>query len=267
VPVFIPFWTFDARTATAWRALVLQPESKRLNRDFRMLYEANKEVWNRDPATINRYLDKFSASGDANTWKWESGVVNRFFDDFVVSGTTRLSKRLLEQIEQYDLHDLQEYEPKFLAGQQAQAYDLPLDEAWQTARHKMRELIRLECRFQGSTPTMRNFSMNLNFNEESWRYILLPVYIAVYHYRGQVFQVMINGQSGAISGQRPVDWLIVWLAVIATMVPAMLIALIGILFQTFGDGSSWFIMAFFAALVGAAASVGIVRTARAMDDV
>ena len=53
---------------------------------------------------------------------------------------------------------------------------------------------------------MRNFSMNLDFSDESWRYILLPIYLANYRYGNKVFQVLINGQTGTIAGQRPVDW-------------------------------------------------------------
>jgi hypothetical protein len=234
------------------------------------MYKTTREAWERDPAAVHRYLDKYdiltNVPTDNKEWKWESGVVNRFFDDLVVSGTTRLSKVLLNRIQQYDLEDLLEYEPKLLAGQQAQAYDLTLDEAWQVARHQMRDKARLECRFQGSSPIIRNFSMKLDFNDESWRYILVPVYIAIYRYRGQRFQVMVNGQTGAISGQRPVDWIKVWFGIIGTMIPALLVTLLGLAYRQIGDSFSIFVLAFIMALVAIGVSTEFIRRAQALDD-
>ena len=170
-PVFIPFWTFDSLATAHWRAEVGRTQKTK--------------------------------NGTRTVWRWESGRLTKIFDDLIISGSTRLSRRLLSQIEEYDLHDLLEYEPKLLAGQQAQAYDLSLDAAWEQARHTMRKTTREACKKKASTRKIRNFTMNLKFSDESWRYILLPVYIAVYHYQGTQFQVMVNGQTGQISGQRP----------------------------------------------------------------
>jgi hypothetical protein len=246
VPVFIPFWTFDSMANATWRAEVGHTESSRR-------YNSSTKSWTTTTKTV---------------WKWESGAVEHFFDDLVVSGSTRLSKRLLGEIQQFNLNELLEYEPKFLAGQQAQAYDLPLDKAWETARHTMREQTRKACHKQASTNKVRNFSMNLDFSDESWRYILLPVYIAIYHYQGVSYQVMVNGQNGQISGQRPADWAKIWLVVFAIMSPSLLLGLIGVLLFFFDGVSFPFLLAAFAlALAGIVISINLVRKAQELDDV
>jgi hypothetical protein len=199
---------------------------------------------------------------------WETGVAKRRFDDHLVSGSTRLSRALLGRIQRYDLHELLEYEPKLLAGQQAQAYDLPLDEAWQQARHTMRERTRQQCYEQATSTHILNFSMNLTFDEESWRYILLPVYIAIYHYRGQIFEVMVNGQTGAIFGPRPVGWLMIWLTIIGYMVPATLVTLLGILLRNSINNIGFvFVFAFILALIAISAAYNVIRQAQAMEDI
>jgi hypothetical protein len=245
-PVFIPFWTFDSMANATWRAEVGHTQSSRR-------YNSSTKSWTTTTKTV---------------WKWESGHANRFFDDLVVSGTTRLSKHLLSQIEMYNLDDLIEYEPKFLAGQQAQAYDLSLDNAWEQARHTMREETRKECRKQTSTNKVRNFSMSLDFSDESWRYILLPVYIAIYHYRGESFQVMVNGQTGKISGQRPADWLKVWLVVLAIMSPSLIAGLVGIILLLLSDvGFPVLVIAFILASLGVLLSYNLIKKAQRLDDV
>lgn len=235
-PVFIPFWTFDSRASATWKAEV--GRTKKTN------------------------------NGTKTVWRWESGTVKHFFDDLVISGTTRLSSRLVGQIQQYDLNDLLEYEPKFLAGQQAQAYDLPLDRAWKIARDTMRELIRKECRQGASTKKIRNFSMSLDFSDESWRYILLPVYIAIYHYQGESYQVMVNGQTGKISGQRPADWLKIWLVILAIMSPSLLTGLVGTVLLLFRDaGFPILVIAFMLATLGGILSYNLFKKAQELDDV
>lgn len=70
--------------------------------------------------------------------------------------------------------------------------------------------------------------MSADFDDESWRYILLPVYLAAYRYEGKVFQVMINGQTGAVAGAKPVAWWKIWLAIAAIISPGAFLILIGL---------------------------------------
>ncbi|MFZ0544273.1 MAG: hypothetical protein WAM60_02460 [Candidatus Promineifilaceae bacterium] len=246
VPVFIPFWTFDSWADATWRAEVGHTQSSRH-------YNSRTKSWTTSTKVV---------------WKWESGSVRHFFDDMVISGSTRLSEKLLAQIQQFDLNDLLEYEPKFLAGQHAQAYDLPLDAAWETSRHNMRETIRQKCRSQASTSKIRNFSMSLDFSGETWRYILLPVYIAIYHYQAKSYQVMINGQNGEISGQRPADWVKIGLVMLAMMSPAILAALAGIILILLGqEGFIFLLGALVLGSVGIAFSLVLFRKAQELDDV
>ncbi len=76
--------------------------------------------------------------------------------------------------------------------------------------------------------------MSLDFSDESWRYVLAPAYVAAYRYGGQSYQVTVNGQTGAIAGQRPVDWTKVWLAVAAMVAPGLLLGLLGVLAAALG---------------------------------
>jgi hypothetical protein len=62
----------------------------------------------------------------------------------------------------------------------------------------------------------------------TWRYILLPVYLASYCFQEKVYQAMINGQTGVISGQKPVEWWKVWLAIAAALLPGLVGLLIGL---------------------------------------
>ncbi|MCI0520993.1 MAG: hypothetical protein L0Z70_12170 [Chloroflexi bacterium] len=209
-PMYLPFWTFDAVSTAGWRAEVGHPHTE--------TYRVGKET--RTRTVIH--------------WRWESGQVRMTHAGLLVPGFKKLSRLLLKNIEPFDLDGLAEYAPSFLAGIRAQSYDLPLEDAWEIAREKMREDTRRACHGQASTGHVRNFSMELDFNDEGWRYILLPVYLAAYRFREAVYQVMINGQSGKIAGQRPVDWTKVWLGCAALVAPGALLGLAGLLTLALG---------------------------------
>jgi hypothetical protein len=251
--VYMPFWTFDARAAADWRAEVGHQVTERY-------YDSSSKTWKTRTKTV---------------WRWESGRAHRFFDDLLVAGSTRLSHILLQRIQDFDTHALVPYAPSYLAGFMAHGYDVSLEAAWEQARQKMRAATQSTCRSQASTGQVRNFRMTLDFSEESWRYVLMPVYVAVYRYEGETYQVMINGQTGTIAGQRPVDWTKVWLAVGAMLAPGVLLGLVSVLASLLGAvlppslivGGGMLILAVVLLIVGVVLAVITVGKAKAMDDV
>lgn len=234
--LYLPFWTFDARTAAAWRAEVGHERQQ-------------------------SYYDSASKSWKTRTvidWHWESGNASRTFDDLLESATDRLRPDILAEIRQFRLSDLTVFDPSYLAGMQAKGYDVSLDEGWRRARERMRESTRETCREQASTSRIRNFSMKLDFQDESWRYVLLPVYINSFKFKDKTYQVMINGQTGVISGHRPVDWTkLIWV-ILAVFSPSVLMALLAVVTFIFGGGVVFGGLAFVLFLVALGVSIYLV---------
>ncbi len=241
--VYLPYWTFDAVTSASWKAEVGHTRTER--------YRVGNE-W-RERTVVH--------------WRWESGQVQLNIDDLIVEGTTKLSRVLLDQLKGFDLSALTPYDPTYLAGFQARAYDLTLEKAWEIGREKMRDETRRACLAQASSSMVRNFNMNLDFSQESWRYVLLPIYVAAYQYQGTTYQVMVNGQTGAVAGQRPVDWTKVWLVIAAILSPGVLLSLLGLITSILGVGVAVGGFGFFLLLVGVVIAIIILRKAMSMDDV
>jgi DNA-directed RNA polymerase subunit RPC12/RpoP len=210
--VYVPYWTFDARTTANWRAEVGHQVTE-------SYYDAASKTWKTRTKTV---------------WRWESGRAQLEFDDMLVNGSTKLSPVLLKGMQDFDTHDLVPYAPSYLAGLLAQAYDRSLESAWEEGRERMRARTKDACQSQASTKQIRNFSMSLDFTDESYRYVLVPLYLAAYRYEGETYQVMINGQTGTIAGQRPVDWTKVGLAIGAMLAPGILLGLVGVLAMILG---------------------------------
>jgi uncharacterized Zn finger protein (UPF0148 family) len=206
--LYLPFWTFDAGIQAHWRAQVGYEQTERH-------YNAREKRWETRTKIV---------------WRWEEGRVHLTIDDFLVTGSSprRISHRILERIYPFQMNGLVAYEPDYLAGWRAQAYETTLTEAWETGKAAMREQAKTACHNDIPTHHVRNFSMTADFADESWRYVLLPVYLAAYKYEDRVFQVMVNGQTGKVAGQKPVAWWKIWLAIAALLAPGILSGLIGL---------------------------------------
>jgi predicted RNA-binding Zn-ribbon protein involved in translation (DUF1610 family) len=243
--VYLPFWAFDCATSAGWEAEVGHTRTERY-------FDPSIKDWKTRTVT---------------DWNWESGQYRGSFENLLVKGTQRLSALLLKQVEVFQFGDVVPCEPKYLAGFEARAYDIPLETAWQEGRSLMREQTRQACREQASSSQIRNFKMSLDFGQEGWNYLLLPFYVAAYSYQHQIFQVIINGQTGAIAGQRPVDWKKVWLVIAALLFPGLLFGLVGLLTLPLG-GLGVFVggVGFLLLIIGIAIAVSIVIKAHKMDD-
>jgi DNA-directed RNA polymerase subunit RPC12/RpoP len=211
--IYLPYWTFDTRVNAAWQAEVGYEKKVRH-------YNASAKRWETRTTIV---------------WRWEDGSIRLNIDDFLVSGSDNqhINQPILNQLLPFELNGLIAYQPDYLAGWQAQAYETTLTEAWETAKTAIREQAKKACYQDIPTNHVRNFSMTADFADESWRYILLPIYIATYKYEDKRFQMMVNGQTGKVAGQKPVAWWKIWLAIAAALAPGLIAGGIGLLLIMF----------------------------------
>ena len=68
--------------------------------------------------------------------------------------------------------------------------------------------------------------MDIRLAEETFKHILLPIYLSSYRYKGKEYRFYINGQSGRVQGNRPYS---VWKIVLAVLAVLLVVALIALL--------------------------------------
>ena len=184
----------------------------------------------------------------------------------MITGSSRLSRIIMERLYPFELSGLETYTPDYLAGWQAQAYDVTLPDAWEDAKEAMRERGKDACYEDIDSSHVRNFSMTADFGDETWRYILLPVYVAAYKFEDKVYQVMVNGQTGVVAGQKPVAWWKIWLAIAALLIPGLFVGLLGLPALLLGGaGAILFLLGFILLVIGGAISIALYRKAIASE--
>lgn len=239
VGIYVPYWTFSADVRSSWEAEIgTEREEVSTNRDGE-----------RETRTV---ID----------WRWKSGSVTLTPRDLLIPGTTKLSARLLTRIESaFALDGLATYDPKLLAGFQAQTYDVPLPDAWEAGRHRMREDARSACERDTGSSHVRNFSMTADLDDESWRHVLLPIWVSAYRYADRTWVVVIDGSKGRAAGQKPIAWWKVWTAVATLLSPGLGLMVIGLPLLLVGVGLFVLITGIVVLILGAVGSVFVYRHA------
>ena len=136
-------------------------------------------------------------------WTPVRGRLQRFFDDVLVPASRSLPKKMIDRLDGWDLHALEPYRPDYLAGFRAEAYTIDLQEGFAAARAIIDLNIRRDVRFAIGGDRQRIDSVETALSEETFKHVLLPVWVAAYRYRGESYRVLVNGRTGEVVGERP----------------------------------------------------------------
>ena len=197
---YLPYWTFDAQVRCPWRA------------DSGTYYYVNQEVRGKDGKPRVRRVRK-------TRWRPASGVLDHFFDDEPIPGTKGVDRALLKAVEPFPNDDLIPYDTAYLSGFVVEHYQVVLIEAARQARESMERQLRMLCGREVPGDTHRNLQIDPNYSGETFKHMLVPVWLLVYDYHGRPFQTVINGYTGEIAGRYPKSpWKIFFLVLLALMI-------------------------------------------------
>ena len=81
----------------------------------------------------------------------------------------------------------------------------------------MESEIERMCGAQVPGDTYRNLDVETDYSGQTFKHILVPIWLLTYNYGARNFQVVINGYTGAIAGKYPKSWVKIFLAVLAIL--------------------------------------------------
>ena len=215
--VYVPYWTFDADTRSQYTG------AKGVH-----YYETRTVTVN-----VNGKNETRQEQVQKTRWYPASGTVARDFDDVMAIATTALPVNLGEGLEPWDLSQLQPYKPDYLAGFQAEGYTVALADGNATAKQKMADVIVQDVRHDIGGDVQRIDTVATSYSDETFKHILLPIWIAAYKYNAKTYRFLVNGQTGEVQGERPYS---VWKITFAALGVAVLAAVAYVLIQKYGNG-------------------------------
>jgi len=198
--IYVPYWTFDADTKSDYRGErgTVYYQTRTITRDGKKVQEKVAKV----------------------RWRSAAGKVARFFDDVLVLASHSLPKNYTDALEPWDLPALEPYQPQYLAGFRAEAYTVELQDGYTEARQHMARVIERDVRFDIGGDRQRIHDIDTTVSDVTFKHILLPVWLAVYKYRGETYRFVVNGRTGRVQGERPWSVLKISIAVVLGLLVA-----------------------------------------------
>jgi ribosomal protein S27E len=184
--VYIPYWTYDAFTQSRYTG------------ERGVSHHTIKTV------TVNGKTQPRAVS--EIKWSPASGSVVRMFDDVCVPATRSLPPQYLDKLEPWDLHELKPFEPAYLSGHKAQTYQIPLDEGFKFFKNFVYKPIEADALKHIGGDKQRVEKIDTEYSAVNFKHLLLPVYVGAYQFKGKVFQIVINGRTGEVQGDRPFSY-------------------------------------------------------------
>jgi hypothetical protein len=129
----------------------------------------------------------------------------------------------LRHIEPFPTESLVPYDPGYLAGWTVERYQIDLVSAAERSRQQMNAALRELCGQQVPGDTYRALVVDATFTGQTFKHILVPLWLLTYVYGARSFQVAVNGVTGATSGSRPWSWIKVSLLVLAIAIIALFV--------------------------------------------
>ncbi len=207
--IYLPFWTFDALTDSTWSGY------------------AGTYYWDTEYYTDSEGKRQ-SRSVRKTRWTYRSGDYSNFFNDILVGGSDMISQEECAAVFPFNLDEVVNFSPDFLAGWKADVYDIALADGYTLAEDIMKNEIRGACASLCSDDTYRDLEVETNYSAQTYKHLLLPLWLCSYLYKGKTWHFIINGQTGKIYGKKPVSGAKV---VVAIVLVAALILLLWSIFN------------------------------------
>jgi hypothetical protein len=200
--LYIPYWTFDARVHCPWDA------------DAGHYYYVPVQTRDAKGRSVTRMERRVR-------WEPASGAIDHVFDDEPVPATHGVSPGLLRKIEPFPTKDVVPYDTAYLAGHVVEHYQVVLFDAAERSKQQMAAALERLCAQQIPGDTYRNLRIHPQYSAETFKHLLVPIWLLTYVYGAKPFQVVVNGCTASVAGTYPYSvWKIVLLIVAALIVVA-----------------------------------------------
>jgi DNA-directed RNA polymerase subunit RPC12/RpoP len=196
--IYVPFWTYDSQTYTEWNG-----EAGYYYYETEQVYENGKYV--------SKQVRKVR-------WEWRSGSFYQYFDDVLIVASKGLPERTIEKIFPYRLEEVINHNAELMVGWEAEIYSLDVKEGYPKAEEKMMTEIRSRASRDLGGDTQRGLNTDSDFYDQTFKHVILPVWLCTYRYNDKSYQFAVNGQTGKINGDKPLSVIKIVLFILVILV-------------------------------------------------
>lgn len=206
--VYLPVWECSGDASSEWTAM------------------AGRIVSSGQPAIVEDGKTVVPAQNETIEWWPASGHHRDSYPRELISASKGLPQDWVRRLGDFDFGRQQTYNPQFLAGRETETPAMDEKTAIREARIQIAAKERSACAALVPGDRAKDLRVQTEITDVAARLLALPVWLASFQYKGKVYRCVINGQTGAISGEAPVSGTRVALVAAATIAAIVVIVLL-----------------------------------------
>ena len=169
--VYTPVWTFDSSTYSTYEGRLGERRTRTVTRNGKSQTET--------------YIEWYRVSG---AWK-------RIFDDVFISGSGKMPSSEIDKLHPFPQSKYVVYSDEFLQGYVCDNYTVGPEEAFERAKIQMENVIRSEIVSHYGADEVDYLNVKVSYEGNSFKYLLLPIYVTAAKYKGNVYNNYVSGIS------------------------------------------------------------------------
>ena len=197
--IYMPYFTFDAQADSTWTAeagyYYTVTERVAVTRDGKTEYE-------------DRQVQKVR-------WEPASGRRSDFYDDVTVPAVSQQRLDLMSRVLPFDMKGLKPYDTRFLSGFSVLNAEVPLKQVYLVAKANMESDQVGRCSKNVPGDTQKDLRVQTLLSRQTFKHLMCPLWVGSFKYKAKVYAFLINGQTGALYGEKPWSWVKITLFVLS----------------------------------------------------
>ncbi|AXH99097.1 hypothetical protein DV702_04715 [Sporosarcina sp. PTS2304] len=186
---YLPYWTYDSQTYSHY---VVRVGNYYYETVTHTVYEDGKA------RQVTEQVQKIR-------WHQESGNYEQFFDDVLIKASSTIEPKLLQKVQPFQLSSLTDYKLEYMSGFLAERYQTSLQQGFTEAQGMMKSGITSGIERKVAGDIVQVVNLSTEFTDITYKHILLPIWISSFHFNEKVYQFIVNGQTGKVSGNYPIS--------------------------------------------------------------
>jgi DNA-directed RNA polymerase subunit RPC12/RpoP len=193
--IYLPFWTFDCSTFNQWSG-----------QSGTHYYENEYYTDDKGEQQSNR-IQKTS-------WSFKQGEFTHLTNDVLITDNDEIPQNIIDEIYPFHLDELLPMDECFLLGWNAKTYQSKMEECYSMYKDKVKEVVTSMSIDYLKDDTYSNLQVSTTFSNETYKYIILPIWYCSYLFKGKSYFFIINGQTAKVHGNKPLSTSKIALAIV-----------------------------------------------------
>jgi hypothetical protein len=182
----VPLWLVDGHVEATWKADV--------GFDYQVV--SSQERYQDGAGWSSRQVQETRIR-----WEPRVGRLSRSYENLAAPALDD-HQQIMARLGEYDLRERQGYDVDVAAQAAVRVPTLEPEAAWPGAQTAFVQAARTECQQAAGADHIRDFAIDAQYGGLNWTLLLLPAYVTWYEEGDQIWPLLINGQSGRVSGIR-----------------------------------------------------------------